>query len=34
MNIVYLHSHDTGRWNSPLAYPHPTPNFDRLAAGA
>ncbi|MEM8873583.1 MAG: sulfatase [Planctomycetota bacterium] len=31
MNIVYLHSHDTGRWIEPYGHPHPTPNFTRLA---
>jgi len=31
MNIVYLHSHDTGRWITPYGHPHPTPNFTRLA---
>ncbi|HEV7299629.1 MAG TPA: sulfatase [Tepidisphaeraceae bacterium] len=31
LNIVYLHSHDTGRWVSPYGYPHATPNFERLA---
>ena len=32
MNVVYLHSHDTGRWVGPYGHPHPTPNYDRLAA--
>lgn len=32
MNIIYLHSHDTGRWIAPYGHPHPTPNYDRLAA--
>jgi arylsulfatase A-like enzyme len=31
MNIIYFHSHDTGRWVAPYGHPHPTPNFRRLA---
>jgi arylsulfatase A-like enzyme len=31
MNILYFHSHDTGRWIAPYGHPHPTPNFSRLA---
>jgi N-sulfoglucosamine sulfohydrolase len=31
-NIVYLHSHDTGRWIQPYGAPVPTPNLARLAA--
>ena len=30
-NILYLHSHDTGRVIEPYGYPAPTPNFMRLA---
>ena len=30
-NILYLHSHDTGRWVQPYGYPVPTPNIQRLA---
>jgi arylsulfatase A-like enzyme len=30
-NIVYFHSHDTGRYISPYGYAMPTPNFQRLA---
>jgi N-sulfoglucosamine sulfohydrolase len=32
LNIVYLHSHDSGRYLSPYGYPVPTPNLRRLAA--
>ncbi|HEV7302081.1 MAG TPA: sulfatase [Tepidisphaeraceae bacterium] len=32
LNILYLHSHDTGRWISPYGYAHATPSFERLAA--
>lgn len=31
-NILYIHSHDTGRFTSPYGYPVPTPNLQRLAA--
>ncbi len=31
MNIVYLHSHDTGRYVQPYGYAVPTPNIQRLA---
>jgi arylsulfatase A-like enzyme len=31
-NIVYLHSHDSGRYLSPYGYPVPTPNLRRLAS--
>ena len=31
MNIVYLHSHDTGRYGQPYGYAVPTPNLQRLA---
>lgn len=31
-NIVYLHSHDTGRYLQPYGYPVETPDLDRLAA--
>lgn len=30
-NILYLHSHDTGRVVEPYGYPVPTPNLSRLA---
>src|SRR5205085_11678248 len=30
-NIVYLHSHDTGRYVEPYGHPVPTPNIQRLA---
>ncbi len=30
-NIVYLHSHDTGRYVQPYGYPVPTPNIQHLA---
>jgi N-sulfoglucosamine sulfohydrolase len=30
-NILYLHSHDTGRWVQPYGYPVRTPNIARLA---
>jgi N-sulfoglucosamine sulfohydrolase len=30
-NIVYLHSHDTGRYIQPYGYGVPTPNLQRLA---
>ncbi|MBM3213396.1 sulfatase [Candidatus Poribacteria bacterium] len=30
-NIIYLHSHDTGRYIQPYGYDVPTPNFQRLA---
>lgn len=32
LHIVYLHSHDSGRYLSPYGYPVPTPNLHRLAA--
>ncbi len=32
-NILYLHSHDTGRYISPYGYAVPTPNLQRLAEG-
>jgi N-sulfoglucosamine sulfohydrolase len=31
LNIVYLHSHDTGRYVQPYGYPVPTPHLQRLA---
>ena len=31
MNVLYLHSHDTGRYIQPYGYPVPTPNLQRLA---
>lgn len=30
-NIIYIHSHDTGRFTSPYGYSVPTPNLQRLA---
>ena len=30
-NIVYVHSHDTGRYVQPYGHPVPTPNIQRLA---
>ncbi len=30
-NILYIHSHDTGRWIQPYGHPVPTPNLQRLA---
>jgi arylsulfatase A-like enzyme len=30
-NIVYIHSHDTGRYIEPYGHPVPTPNLRRLA---
>ncbi|HKY13585.1 MAG TPA: sulfatase-like hydrolase/transferase, partial [Microthrixaceae bacterium] len=30
-NILYLHSHDTGRYVQPYGYPVPTPNLQHLA---
>lgn len=32
-NIIYLHSHDTGRYIQPYGYAVPTPNMQRLAEG-
>ena len=31
MNVVYLHSHDTGRYVSPYGFAVPTPNIQHLA---
>ena len=31
-NILYIHSHDTGRLTSPYGYSVPTPNLHRLAS--
>src|SRR3954453_18517055 len=31
-NILYLHSHDTGRYIQPYGYAVPTPNLQKLAA--
>jgi arylsulfatase A-like enzyme len=31
-NILYIHSHDTGRYTSPYGYAVPTPNLLRLAS--
>jgi arylsulfatase A-like enzyme len=33
-NLIYLHSHDTGRRIAPYGYALPTPNLQRLAAQA
>ncbi len=33
-NIVYLHSHDTGRYIQPYGFPVPTPNMQRFAEEA
>jgi N-sulfoglucosamine sulfohydrolase len=30
-NILYMHSHDTGRYVQPYGYQVPTPNIQRLA---
>lgn len=30
-NIVYLHTHDTGRWVQPYGYPVPTPRIQQFA---
>ncbi len=30
-NILYIHSHDTGRYIQPYGYPVPTPNLQKLA---
>jgi N-sulfoglucosamine sulfohydrolase len=30
-NILYVHSHDTGRWVEPYGYPVQTPNIQKLA---
>lgn len=30
-NILYMHSHDTGRYIQPYGYPVPTPNLQKLA---
>ncbi|SEE61423.1 sulfatase family protein [Ruania alba] len=30
-NVVYLHTHDTGRWVSPYGHAAPTPNIQRFA---
>ncbi len=32
LNIVYLHSHDTGRYLQPYGHPVPTPNLQKLAS--
>src|SRR5205085_6747340 len=31
MNILYIHSHDTGRWIQPYGFPVATPNLQKLA---
>src|SRR5271154_7015117 len=31
-NVLYVHSHDTGRYVQPYGYPVPTPNIQHLAA--
>lgn len=33
-NIIYLNSHDTGRWIQPYGYPVSTPNLQRFAEDA
>lgn len=33
LNVVYLHSHDTGRYISPYGFKVPTPNMQALAEG-
>ncbi|MDQ5818057.1 MAG: sulfatase-like hydrolase/transferase [Actinomycetota bacterium] len=30
-NVLYVHSHDTGRWVRPYGYAVRTPNIQRLA---
>jgi arylsulfatase A-like enzyme len=32
LNILYMHSHDSGRYLGPYGYPVPTPNLRKLAA--
>lgn len=32
-NVLYLHSHDTGRYLQPYGHPVPTPNLQRFAEG-
>src|ERR1017187_6279972 len=32
-NIIYLHSHDSGRYLQPVGQAGPTPNLQRLAGG-
>lgn len=32
-NVLYIHSHDTGRYIEPYGYAVPTPNLQRLAEG-
>lgn len=34
LNIVYLHSHDTGRYIQPYGHPVPAPNLQKFASGA
>src|SRR5579884_3672098 len=31
-NILYIHSHDTGRYLQPYGHPVPTPNLQKLAS--
>lgn len=31
MNVIYMHTHDTGRWIEPYGHPVPTPNLRKLA---
>lgn len=31
MNVIYLHTHDTGRWIEPYGYNVPTPNLSKFA---
>ena len=33
LNIIYIHSHDTGRYISPYGYRFDTPNLLKLAEG-
>ncbi|NBC29788.1 MAG: sulfatase-like hydrolase/transferase, partial [Spirochaetes bacterium] len=34
MNIIYLHTHDSGRFLDPAQSPRPMPQVERLAAAA
>ena len=34
MNIIYIHTHDSGRYLQPYGYPVETPNMMRLAQGS
>jgi N-sulfoglucosamine sulfohydrolase len=31
MNVLYIHTHDSGRYLEPYGYPIPTPNISQLA---